>query len=166
MAATSEQSIAPSNDTNSHSRQLRPFRMLDDMLDDMARLFGPGFRFPMMQLPRRGAMAVLPRTDVVEKGHALIITAELPGVKKEDVRVKLEDDALVIRGETHVNEQVKDEEYVRMERSYGSFYRRLPLPFQARVEEVQAGLNNGVLEIRIPEPAESQQPEPALVPIS
>jgi len=96
----------------------------------------------------------------------LIITAELPGVKKEDVRVELEDDALVIRGETHVHEQVKDEEYVRMERSYGSFYRRLPLPFQAKVEEVQASLNNGVLEIRIPEPAESQHPEPALVPIS
>jgi len=54
MAATSEHSIAPANDTSSHSRQLRPFRMLDDMLDDMARLFGPGFRFPMMQLPRRG----------------------------------------------------------------------------------------------------------------
>jgi HSP20 family protein len=113
--------------------------MLDDTLDEMARLFGPGFRFPMMQLP---------------------------GVKKEDVRVELEDDALVIRGETHVNEQVKDEGYIRMERSYGSFYRRLPLPFQAKVEEVQASLNNGVLEIRIPEPADSQHPEPALVPIS
>src|SRR6266436_754458 len=105
MAATSEQSIAPANDTNSHSCQLRSFRMLDDMLD--ARLFGPGFRFPMMQLPRRGAMAVVTRTDVVEKDHTLIITAELPGVKKEDVRVELKDDALVIRGETHVNEQVK-----------------------------------------------------------
>jgi HSP20 family protein len=120
----------------------------------------------MMPLPRRGAMAVLPRTDVAEKDHTLIITAELPGVKKEDVQVELQDGALVIRGETHVNEQIKDEDYVRMERSYGSFYRRLPLPFEAKVDQVQASLDNGVLEICIPEPAESQQPKPTQIPIA
>ena len=166
MATSSEQSMAPANDTNSQPRQLRPFRMFDDMLDDLARVFGPGFHFPMMPLPRRGASAVMPRTDVVEKDHTLIITADLPGVKKEDVQVELQDGALVIRGETHVNEQIKDEEYVRMERSHGSFYRRLPLPFEAKLEQVQASLSNGVLEIRIPEPADSQHRQPALVPIS
>jgi HSP20 family molecular chaperone IbpA len=100
MATTAEQSMAPANDTNGHARQLGPLRMLDDM----ARFFGPGFRFPMMPLPRRGALVALPRTDVAEKDHTLIITAELPGVKKEDLQVELQDGALVIRAETHVSE--------------------------------------------------------------
>jgi HSP20 family protein len=140
--------------------------MFDEMLDDMTRLFGPGSHFPTIQLPRRGAMAGLPRTDVAEKDHTLIISAELPGVRKEDVYVELQDDALIIRGESRVDEQVRDEDYLRTERSYGSFYRRLPLPFKAKVDQVQASLNNGVLEIRIPEPAESHRPEPTQVPIS
>src|SRR5260370_9528558 len=114
--------------------------MFDDILEDSARVFGTGFHFPMMPLPRRGASAVMPRTDVVEKDHTLIITADLPGVKKEDVQVELQDGALLIRGETQVNEQMKDDEYVRMERSHGSFYLRLPLPFEPKLAQGHASL--------------------------
>jgi HSP20 family protein len=110
----------------------------------------------------------MPRVDVVEKDRSLIVTAELPGVKKEDVHLDMEEGALVIHGETRSEHEDKDKEhdYVRMERTYGSFYRRLPLGFDVEPSQITATLKDGVLEVRIPEPSESKDKNEAEIPIS
>ena len=82
--------------------------------------------------------------------------ADLPGLKNEDVQVELDDDGLVIRGASKAESEVKEENYYRMERSLGTFYRRLPLPFQVTPDQIQATMRDGVLEVRIPRPAEKK----------
>jgi HSP20 family protein len=164
MATTEKQSMAPARTNNNSPRVMHP-RAFDDVLDDMSRFFGTGFPFPFGRFPRRAALPTMPRMDVAKKDHALIVTAELPGVKKEDLNVDLQDGALVIRGESHADEQVKEEDYIRTERSYGSFYRRLPLPFEAKADQIQASFTDGVLEVRIPQPDGSNS-EATRIPVS
>jgi HSP20 family protein len=84
-----------------------------------------------------------------------VVKAEVPEVKKEDIDVALEGGDLVIRGERKAEQEVKEEDYYRMERSYGSFYRRIPLGFEVKSEQVQAKYTDGVLEVSIPKPAET-----------
>lgn len=93
--------------------------------------------------------------DVYEKDNALFVKAELPGLKKEDVQVEVEGEDLVIRGESKTESEVKDGDYYRSERSFGSFYRRLPLPAGVTSEQIQATLKDGVLEVRVPKPTEA-----------
>ena len=86
--------------------------------------------------------------DIFEKDGALMVKAELPGVKKEEVTITLDDGDLVVRGERKAESEVKEEDYYRMERSYGSFYRRMPLPFEAKAEEIKEQLYAKALEER------------------
>ena len=69
-----------------------------------------------------------PSVDVFEDGNDLVVQAELPGVKREDIVVELDDDVLIIRGSKSEAKEVKQEHYHRMERSSGTFQRRIPLP--------------------------------------
>lgn len=136
-----------------------PFAFFDTMQDEMERLWGRMAPFGLRPLLRRtGEMPELwaPRLDVFEKDGKLAIKAELPGVKKEDVTITLEGENLIIRGERKSEEEVKEEDYYRMERSTGSFYRCLPLPFEAKAEEVEAHFADGVLEITMPRPTAAQ----------
>ncbi|HEY3061954.1 MAG TPA: Hsp20/alpha crystallin family protein, partial [Chloroflexota bacterium] len=95
-----------------------------------------------------------PRTDIYEKDGTLVIKSELPGLKKEDVHVEIVGTDLVISGETKTDTEVKDTHYYRTERSFGSFYRRLPLPAGTAMEQITASLAEGVLELVIPKQAE------------
>jgi HSP20 family protein len=88
--------------------------------------------------------------DVYEKDYTLVYKAELPGLKKEDVRVEIDNGYLVIRGESKAEQEVKDDAYYRMERNYGSFYRTVAVPFDITPEQSKATLNDGVLEVQIP----------------
>jgi HSP20 family protein len=140
-----------------------PFELFDALEEEMARFWRSPWRLgPWMlgRLPRRPAAPApwAPRVDVFEKDGNLLVKAELPGVKKEDIQVTLEGNDLAIRGERHEEREVKEEDYYRCERSYGSFYRRLPLPFETTAEQIKAGFSDGVLEITIPKPAE-EKPE-------
>jgi HSP20 family protein len=94
--------------------------------------------------------------DVYEKDNTIVIKAELPGLKKEDVQVEVEGEDLVIRGESKAENKVKDDEYYRSERSFGSFYRRMPLPAGVAPEQIHANLKDGVLEVRVPKPPEAK----------
>jgi HSP20 family protein len=91
-----------------------------------------------------------PAVEVKEKEGKLLVTAELPGLKKEDVKVHIEGDALIVEGERKQETEEKREGYYRSERSYGKFYRALPLPEGAKVGQAGAQFNNGVLEVTIP----------------
>jgi HSP20 family protein len=96
-----------------------------------------------------------PRLDVYEQDGYLVVKAEVPGVKKEDLQVELDNGDIVIQGETRAENEVKEDQYYRMERRLGRFYRRVPLPFDVKPEDIQAKLNDGVLEVRVPKPAEA-----------
>ena len=91
------------------------------------------------------------RSDIYEKDHNLIIETELPGVKKEDVSIKVDKDILSISGEMKRNEEVKEENYFRMGRRYGNFQRTFPLPADiADKKKIKARFENGILKVMIP----------------
>jgi HSP20 family protein len=100
-----------------------------------------------------------------EKDDKLVVKVDLPGMKKEDIQVSMDDGDLVVRGESKTESEVKDEDYYRLERVAGQFYRRLTLPFEARAEKIEANFKDGVLEVRIPRPPAEKKPEPQKVPI-
>lgn len=141
-----------------------PFEFLDDLQQEMARLWEQRPFFPRPIAPRAaGAPAApmtawAPRLDVYEKDGHLTIKAELPGIKKEDIQIFLDDGDLVIDGERKGESEVKEESYYRMERSYGRFYRRLPLPGEVKAEQIQATYKDGVLEVQIPQTAPATPP--------
>jgi HSP20 family protein len=96
--------------------------------------------------------------DVYEKDGNLIVKAEVPGMKKEDIKVEMDDGDLVLSGERKSESEVREEDYYRVERAYGSFYRRLQIPFDVKTEQIKATYKDGVLEIAIPKPAQATPP--------
>jgi HSP20 family protein len=91
------------------------------------------------------------RTDVYVRDKNLIIETELPGARKEDVQVRVEDDHLVITGEVKRTEEVREESYVRMGRQYGAFRRTFPLPEGVEDKKgIKAKFQNGVLRVEVP----------------
>ena len=138
-----------------------PFAMLRDATSELDRIFGRPFgsalRWPSlraMALP--DAASWTPQVDVFERGNRLITKVDLPGVKKDDVKVEVTDGHLAISGERKSESDEKKDNVYRCERSYGSFYRAVPLPEGVMLEDVKASFANGVLEVSIPLPAPDQ----------
>jgi HSP20 family protein len=98
-----------------------------------------------------------PPIEVRQEGNQLIINAELPGMNKEDVKVEATDEGLVIQGERKRQHEEKREGFYRSERTYGRFYRLIPIPEGANIEHARANYNNGVLEITVPVPQAEQK---------
>lgn len=132
-----------------------PFGRLQELQEEMERWFGRPFRLPRMRFFEDGT-AWAPAVDVYDDGKEMVVKAELPGVAKDDMSIALEDDELVIKGERKSEKEVKEEHYYRMERQYGSFYRRLPVPAGTTAEAITASFKDGMLEIRMPKPAEEK----------
>jgi len=106
------------------------------------------------------------RVDWKETEEAHIFTVELPGVKKEEVRVEVEDGRILrIRGERSKEKEGKHDKWHRIERSSGKFLRRFRLPENAKVDEVKAHMENGVLTVTVPK-AEEKKPEAKAIEIS
>ncbi len=106
------------------------------------------------QSGERGIAAFAPAVNTRESDDAYYIEVDLPGVKKEDIDITTEDNVLTISGERKVREEVKEEEYYKVESSYGKFNRSFTLPEDADVEKIEAHAEDGVLEIKIPKKAE------------
>jgi HSP20 family protein len=123
-----------------------PFADLLPMRREFARMLAPLAAMPESNLPTRWA----PTADVIESEDAIVITAELPGVKDEDVEITVHDGVLRIAGERRLQEEVTDDHAYRLERSYGGFERRFPLPPGVTDEDITAGIAYGVLKITIP----------------
>ncbi|MCX7760642.1 MAG: Hsp20/alpha crystallin family protein [Hydrogenothermaceae bacterium] len=98
-----------------------------------------------------------PRVDVYEKDSNIVIEAEIPGAKKEDIEVKVKDNAVVVKGEVKREEEKKEENYYRSERFYGKFERVLPLPTDVKVEEAKATFENGILKLTIPKATQEKE---------
>ena len=106
------------------------------------------------------------RIDWKETPEAHVFKADLPGVKKEEVKVEVEDgNVLVISGQRSKEEEDKNDRWHRVERSSGQFMRRFRLPENAKVDQVKAGLENGVLTVTVPK-AEEKKPEVKSIQIS
>ena len=95
-----------------------------------------------------------PPVDIYETGEELVIKAELPGVDKEDIKLSITDNVLILKGEKKISRAVDEENYHRIERVYGSFYRSVELPSRVKAEGIEARFENGVLEIRVPKAEE------------
>ena len=137
-----------------------PFAFMRRFSEEMDRLFedfgfgrgwlAPGFERGLDRLESLAEGAWAPQVEVIERDNRLIVRADLPGMTKDDVKVDLDDNSLVIRGERKTEHEEDEEGYYRSERSYGSFYRRIPLPSGVKAEEASADFRNGVLEITMP----------------
>lgn len=99
-----------------------------------------------------------PSVDLVREKDSLVLRADLPGIKPEEVKIEVEDDVLNISGEHREESEEKKEHYVRRERRYGSFSRSMVLPKGVPADRIDATVDNGVLEVRVPLPeAEEKQ---------
>lgn len=98
-----------------------------------------------------------PAVEVQQKGDNLIVRADLPGMNKDDVKLEVTDEGLVIQGERKQEHEERHEGMYRSERSYGRFYRLIPLPDDAKFDQAKAQFNNGVLEVTIPAPQKQQR---------
>lgn len=90
-----------------------------------------------------------PRIDISEKDDKIIVEAEIPGVKKDDLKITLQDNILTIKGEKKKEDESKDNNFYRCERSYGSFSRSFTLPVEVSTDKVDAKFNDGMLKIEL-----------------
>jgi HSP20 family protein len=135
------------------------FQRMADQVDRMFEGFGLGRRWntPLWREAREtGRDLWAPDIDVFQKNNELMIRADLPGLKREDVSVEITDDAVTIQGERKHEQEEEREGYYRSERSYGSFCRVVPLPQGAITEQAKAQFKDGVLEVTMPAPPASK----------
>ena len=134
---------------------LRWEREVDRMMDDF---FGRRMRrwWPERWARSEDINFETPAVDLYEDKDDIVVKAELPGIDRDDVHVNLTDHTLTIQGEKKHDEEVKEENFYRCERSYGTFVRTLELPQDVQADKIKAAFKNGVLEVRMPKTAESK----------
>ena len=125
-----------------------PFSLMRRMTEEMDRMF----QEVGLEREVSNAAGWSPAIEVSQREGKYNVTAELPGLDLKDVKVEVENDALVIQGERRSESEEKNAGVQRTERQYGLFYRSIPLPDGANVEQAQARFHNGVLEVTIPVP--------------
>lgn len=134
---------------------LSPFEEFERRFEDFLRR-----PFSMMESPwwtRWPALSgeVTPMADIYEEGGDVVLKAEIPGMTKEEIHVDINEKAITISGEKKKEEKVEKKDYVRLERSYGSFARSFGLPAEVQTEKARATFKDGVLEVRVPKTAEA-----------
>jgi HSP20 family protein len=129
--------------------RVRKLGLFDQLRDEMDRMFeaAPTPRFGLA--PWR-EMAFVPALEIEEKDNKLFVKADLPGLKKEDVKVEVAVEGLTIMGERKETKEEKKEGYFRTERTYGSFERFVPLPDGALLDKAAAEFKDGVLTVTVP----------------
>jgi len=139
---------------------LSPFeemgRFFDEALHRPFSFLGPSM-WPRMRMPEMDE--IQPSIDIFEEGENVVIKAEIPGMKKEDIEVTLTDDMITISGEKKKEEKTEKKNYFKLERSYGSFCRSFHLPQKVQTDKAKANFKGGVLEIKIPETEDSNKKE-------
>jgi HSP20 family protein len=124
---------------------LNPFSLMKQFTEDMDRYFGG------VSVTPSGELEVWsPTVEVKQVNGKFLVTAELPGLKKENIKIEVTEEALILEGERKFEKEEKGEEYYRSERSYGRFYRSIPLPEGTDLDKAVAEFKDGVLEISVP----------------
>ena len=161
--------IAPREDQRLGRRETtragNPFTILDRFAGEMDRIFddfgfGRGSLAPRWgqnwsSAPSRGAGLWAPELDVYQRSNELVVRADLPGIKKDDVHIDITDNDITISGERQNEQETEREGVYRSERTYGSFCRTIPLPEGAITDQAKASFKDGVLEITVPAPPQA-----------
>ena len=133
-----------------------PFRELSTLQDRLNRIFADAYpRRYDDDLTQRGEW--FPPVDIYENGSdEIVLKAELPGLRREDIDLRVENNTLTLRGERKQDTEIKPDQYHRVERSYGAFSRSFTLPSRIDTENVHAEFKEGVLSIKLPVKAEAK----------
>ena len=126
-----------------------PFTALEDRVN---RLFDRSFT----RTTESDLATWAPAVDIFETEHELVVKADLPDVPEKDIDVRVENNTLSIRGERKFEKNVNEENYLRVERAYGSFTRSFSLPNTVSPDAIRAEYNNGVLTVHLPKREESK----------
>jgi HSP20 family protein len=132
-----------------------PFRDLVTLREKMNRLFEEAYS-------TRGEERDLvscswsPSVDIYETEQELVLTAEVPGIEDNNIEIKIEDNTLTLKGERKFEKETEEENYHRIERAYGSFYRSFSLPPHINQDKIEAEHENGVLKITMPKKHEAK----------
>ena len=126
-----------------------PIRDMATLQDRVNRIFADAYRRDNDDLMTRGAW--VPPVDIYETGnHELVLRAELPDVPREDIALRVENNTLTISGERKMDSEIKEQQYHRIERSYGTFSRAFTLPPTVDTSAIAAEYKNGILTVRLP----------------
>lgn len=124
-----------------------PFSLLRH---DMDTLFDDFFRGFEMEPSFGSHGRFSPKVDITESDKEIRVSAELPGMDEKDIDITLNNDSLTIKGEKKEEKEDKGKDYYRMERSYGTFCRTIPLPVEIETDKVNAQYKKGILTVKIP----------------
>ena len=97
-----------------------------------------------------------PAVDIYETPEAIVLQADLPGLRREDIDIQIRDDTLTLRGERRFAKDVHEESYLRIERAYGAFHRSFTLPATIQQEKIRAVFRDGILELTLPKAEEAK----------
>jgi HSP20 family protein len=141
-----------------------PFERMSRLEQDMERVFHEFWRRPFLSFweqehswPTRMLSLQVPAIDVYEEKDEVVVKAEVPGLSKEDLDVTLTESTLILKGEKKKEEEIKEKNFYRSERSSGSFARSIELPSEVKTDQAKATFNNGILEIRLPKTEEAKK---------
>lgn len=135
-----------------------PFRDLSVLQDRINRIFSEATRGPA---EAASARTWAPVVDILETDNDLIVRAELPGLKQQDIDIEVTDESLTVKGERKFDEAAKDQ-YIRIERPYGPFQRSFTIGVPIQHDKVKATYRDGILEVVIPK---AEEVKPKKIPI-
>jgi HSP20 family protein len=136
-----------------------PIREISSVQDEMNRVFGDFFGRRLLTEEAGKGQVWQPPVDIVEQPDRYVVHVELPGMKLEDIKITLEDNRLVIRGEKTRTEEQQNAAYHRLERVYGTFERSFTLTHAVKSDKIEATYRDGVLEVTVPKAEEAKARE-------
>lgn len=139
-----------------------PWRNLSFLQDRINRMFWEAFPEPRGEDDEVSLGTWFPAVDIHETDEAIVLQAELPGLKKEDIEIEVKENILILKGERTTDKDVKEKNYYRQERRLGKFFRSFTLPAAIDSAKVAASYKAGVLEVKILKP---QEQKPAQIDI-
>ncbi|MDI6744424.1 MAG: Hsp20/alpha crystallin family protein [Thermodesulfovibrionales bacterium] len=142
------------------ARAISPLEEMEKRFEDFFRkpfsLIGPTW-WPRLRMPE--LEEITPTVDIYEEAGDVVIKADLPGMKKENIDVNISGDTVTISGEKKKEEKVEKKNYYSIERSYGSFKRTFRMPAEVQADKAKANFKDGVLELRVPRTEEAKKKE-------
>ena len=138
-----------------------PFSELSTLQERMNRLFEETLPSTRKE-EELNRSAFYPSVDINEGDKAITLKADLPGIKKEDVHIDVNDGVITLRGERKFEKEDKQENYHRIERSYGNFHRSFTLPLTVDISAIKAKYKDGILEVTLPK---TEEAKPKSIPV-
>ena len=133
-----------------------PFYELERIQDEINNIFDGTFGFQQANSSGILETSWAPSVDVYDSKDNVLVKADIPGLKKEDINITVQDNTLIIEGQKNRNDEINEDNYVRVERFYGNFYRAILLPSEIDSSNVKAEYKNGTLELILPKKEEAK----------